>query len=296
MKKTKQKISLVLASGGARGIAHIGAIEELENRGYEISSIAGTSMGALVGGFYASGGLDVYRDWLCELNKLKMLSLMDFTLSINGIVKGAKIMNELKKIVPDVNIENCNIPFSAVATDIISKKEIIFDKGSLYQAIRASISIPSFFKPYELNDMILIDGGVVNPLPLNRVKRAKNDILVAVDVSGPTEQEKIDEQKKVEQKHEEESGIQAWFKLRNIKLHEKEEKEVVNYYTILSQSSSIMIQRITSLMLDLYKPDILISMPRGDYGTLEFYKSEEFIKQGIEKTREALDIYEKKKQ
>lgn len=291
--KTKPNVSLVLASGGARGIAHIGAIEELERRGYKITSVAGTSMGALVGGFYASGGLYVYRDWLCELNKLKILSLMDFTLSINGIMKGTRIMNELKKIVPDVNIEDCNIPFTAVATDIISKKEIVFETGSLYQAIRASISIPSFFKPFDLNEMTLVDGGVVNPLPLNRVKRSEGDILVAVDVSAPTEQKKIDEQKEEEQQHEKESGIQAWFKLRNINLLEKEEKEVLNYYTLLSQSSSIMIQQITALMLQLYKPDILVSIPRGNYGSMEFYKSEEFINLGIEKTKAALDAYEK---
>ena len=183
-------VSLVLSSGGARGIAHIGVIEELERQGFEIKSIAGSSMGALVGGIYASGNLQVYRDWMCNLDKTAVFNLVDFTLSTNGLVKGNKVIKELKKIVPDENIEDLPISFTAVATDIKNRKEVVFEKGSLFEAIRASISIPTVFKPCMQNGMVLIDGGVVNPLPINRVKRMKDDIVIAVDVSSPIASEK----------------------------------------------------------------------------------------------------------
>ena len=136
----KQKVALVLSGGGARGIAHIGVIEELERRGYEISSVAGTSMGALIGGIYASGGLSVFSDWLTTLDKYTVFSLMDFTLSKDGIVKGKKVLDAIEKLVPDQDILDCKIPFAAVATDLKTKKEIVFESGSLFDAIRASIS------------------------------------------------------------------------------------------------------------------------------------------------------------
>jgi NTE family protein len=256
----KQAVSLVLSSGGARGIAHIGVIEVLERQGFEIKSIAGSSMGALVGGMYASGNLEVFKNWMCKIDKIAMFNLVDFTLSKNGLVKGNRIINELKKITPDINIEDLPISYKAIATDIESRNEIVFEKNSLFDAIRSSISIPGVFTPNQLKDMVLIDGGVSNPLPVNRVKRCKNDLLIAVDVSGPLPLTR--------------SSIEN---NDNPKL---EKSTHINYYSLLSQSSSIMIQQMSALMLSIYQPDILISIPMNSYGSFEFYKSEEIIKIG----------------
>lgn len=180
----KRKAALVLAGGGARGVAHIGAIEELESQGFEITSVAGTSMGALVGGVYASGHLEPFKEWMRALDKYKVFSLVDFALSTEGLVKGDRVMEAMKELVPDMEIEQMPVPFTAVAADLLTGSEVVLDKGGLYDAIRASISIPSVFRPVHREGQVLVDGGTVNPLPLNRVKRAEGDLLIAVDVSA----------------------------------------------------------------------------------------------------------------
>ena len=180
----KKEVALALSSGGARGLAHIGAIEELEAHGYRITSVAGCSMGALIGGVYAAGKLKEFREWMKTIDRKKMLELTDFSFSLNHIVKGTRIIEAIMEFVPDMAIEDLPIPYCCVATDWKSGREVVFNKGSLFEAIRASISLPSFYEPVQKDGMILIDGGVVNPIPLNRVKRKEGDILVGVDVSG----------------------------------------------------------------------------------------------------------------
>lgn len=182
--KTTKDVALVLSSGGARGLAHIGAIEELESHGYRISSIAGCSMGALIGGVYAAGKLNEFREWMKTIDRKKMISLTDFSFSFNHLAKGNRIIEAIMEFVPDMPIEDLPISYCAVATDLKAGKEVVFNKGSLFEAIRASISLPSFYEPVKRNGMVLIDGGVINPIPLNRVKRKKDDILVGIDVSG----------------------------------------------------------------------------------------------------------------
>ena len=178
-----KKVALALASGGPRGFAYIGAIEELLDRGYEISSVAGVSAGSLVGGIYAAGGLQAFKEWLFGLDPVKVVALMDFSVSKNYLVKGEKVISAIKERVPDVNIEDLPIPFTAVATDLYTGEEVIFRKGPLFGAIRASISIPSMFKPAQIGGRTLVDGGMVNTFPLNRVERTPGDILVGFNVN-----------------------------------------------------------------------------------------------------------------
>lgn len=180
----KQKVALVLGSGGARGTAHIGVIRELQKQGYEICSISGTSMGALIGGIYASGKLDEYESWLCSLSKIDMFNLVDFTLSTNGIIKADKVLKEIQKFIPDQKIEELSIKYAAVVTDFKQKKEVVITEGSLFEAIRTSISIPFVITPVLKSDTIFVDGGVLNPVPTNRVVRHKDDILIAVNVNS----------------------------------------------------------------------------------------------------------------
>ena len=279
-------ISLVLASGGARGLAHIGVIEEIENQGYNISSIAGSSMGALIGGVYASGKLPEFISWIQGYNKQRILGLMDLTISANGIVKGDKILKALKKIVPENKIENLRIPYVAVATDIISHHEVVFSSGSLYDAIRASISIPSFFKPCKRNNMVLVDGGVINPLPIDCAKRKAGDLLVAVDVNAPIEMKK---QYIKEQKLAHSNSIKLIDRILQIP-DEILKWDIIdlNYYTLLAQSSRVMIQRITELNLELHKPDVLIEIPMNACRALEFHRFNEMIEIGRTAAKKAL--------
>ena len=280
-------VALVLSSGGARGLAHIGAIEELEAQGYRITSIAGCSMGALIGGVYAADKLPEFREWMKTIDKKKMLELTDFSLSLNHIVKGTRLIKAIMEFVPDVLIEDLPIPYCAVATDWISGHEVVIDKGSLFEAIRASISLPSFYEPVRRDGMILIDGGVVNPIPMNRVKRHDGDLLVGVDVSGH-------DYKAQWEKQQRQTEIQKHDKSLKAKLLDMITPDNIefNYYTLLSRTSSIMIRQNSILMAQLTKPDILIDIQMSRYGSFDYDKSERLIAIGHNKTQKALAVLE----
>ena len=281
-----KNVALSLSSGGARGLAHIGAIEELEAQGYHISSVAGCSMGALIGGVYAAGKLNEFREWMKTINRKKMLGLIDFSLSLNHIVKGTRIIEAIMEFVPDVNIEDLPIPYCAVATDLKAGREVMFRKGSLFKAIRASISLPSFYEPVKRDDMILIDGGIINPLPLNRVKRQAGDMLVGVDVSGHDYKAQWDELQRL-------TAIQKHDKSLKTKILDMLIPDNIefNYYTVLSRASSLMIRQNSILMTRLMNPDILIDIQMNRYGTFDFDKSEKLIAIGRQKTLQAINKY-----
>ena len=276
-------VALVLSSGGARGLAHIGAIEELESQGYRITSIAGCSMGALIGGVYAAGKLPEFREWMKTVDKKKMLELTDFSLSLNHLVKGTRIIKAIMEFVPDVPIEDLPIPYCAVATDWISGREVVIDKGSLFEAIRASISLPTFYEPVRRDGMILIDGGVVNPIPMNRVQRHEGDLLVGVDVSGHDYKAQWEKMQKQAEKQKQDKSLKS--KLLDIIIPDNIE---FNYYTLLSRTSSIMIRQNSLLMAQLAKPDILIDIQMSRYGSFDYDKSERLINIGRNKTRKIL--------
>lgn len=279
----KKKIALVLSSGGARGLVHIGVIEELLAEGYEITSIAGCSMGALIGGIYATGRLHEFREWMKTIDRRKMLELSDLSLSINHVVKGERIIEAIKEIVPDTRIEQLPIPFCAVSTDWKSGREVVFRSGSLFDAIRASISLPSFFEPVQHDGMILVDGGVINPFPLNRVKRTGNDLLVGVDVSGHDYQGQIELQQVLNAKRKRDRSWSHTLLNKLIPDHIE-----FNYYTLLSRSSSLMIRQNSKLMVELTHPDVLIDIQLNRYTTFDFDKSEKLIAIGRNHTRKAL--------
>lgn len=298
--KTAGDVALVLASGGSRGLAHIGAIEVLEEHGFRIASISGASMGALVGAMYAAGGLDVFKDWMKTVDRMKVFSLMDFTIGNGGFVKGDKVIEELKSIIPDKNIEDLPIPFTAVSTDILHRKEVVFDRGSLYDAVRSSISLPSVFTPNRIGDMLLVDGGVVNPIPINRVARHDGDILVAVDLNAPYE-EKHDLQSNrrkslLRQKFEQVMNNIADMAGKDddgraessVPEEKAEQDDDMGIVTILNESSSMMIQTNSELTIKLYPPDILVRIAKNAYSTMEFYKYDEIVSLGRKKTEEAL--------
>lgn len=288
----KKKIALVLSGGGARGLAHIGAIETLESHGYEITSIAGCSMGALIGGMYAAGKLPEVKDWVLALDRRKVLSLVDFSLSLTHLVKGDRVMEALKEIVPDVNIENLPIPYTAVATDWNSGKEVIFDHGSLYDAIRASISIPLFLNPVRREEMLLVDGGLVNSLPLNRVVRHSGDLLFGINVSTHDYQGELLMQQFVERKLLSKSMPAAVMN----RIMKHFEGININYVTLLMRTIAIMLEQNTRQQILISRPDLVVQVPMKRYGVFDFDKAAAILQIGKHKTSRALRRFEHMKQ
>jgi NTE family protein len=276
-------VALVLSSGGARGLAHIGAIEALETEGYHITSIAGCSMGALIGGVYSAGKLKEFREWMKTVDRKKMLELTDFSLSINHIVKGSRIIEAIMDFVPDMAIEDLSIPYCAVATDLKAGREVVFRRGSLFDAIRASISLPSFYEPVHRDGMILIDGGVTNPIPMNRVARHEGDMLVAVDVSGHDYAAQSELQHELAEKRKRSRSLSQ--QILNKLIPDNLE---FNYYTMLSRVSSLTIRQNSLLMAQLMKPDVLVDIQMSRYGGFDYDKSEKLIAIGRQKTMQAL--------
>ncbi|NVO09442.1 MAG: patatin-like phospholipase family protein [Bacteroidales bacterium] len=297
---TKKNIALVLSSGGARGLAHIGVIDEITERGYTITSIAGSSMGAFVGGLYASGNIDKFREWVINLDKLKIFNLIDFTLSSQGFIRGERVFEKMRKlkIIPEIDIENLPIRYIAVAADIINNKEVAFDKGNLYKAIRASISIPNVFTPIEYDGGILVDGGVLNPMPINKVLRSNNDLLIAVDLNSLVSYQKPSLPKKIEPEAIHSAKvtklIKKWDELFSSHHYEKIEKPTdpklkLGYFDILTRSIQLMQSKLTEQTIETYPPDVLVSISKYSCSVFEFYKGEEMIAYGREACKMAMD-------
>lgn len=284
----KQNVALVLSSGGARGTAHIGVIRELIRQDYEITSISGTSMGALVGGVYASGKLDEYESWLCSLSKMDVFNLIDFTLSMKGIIKADRVLNEMQRFIPDQKIENLPIKFAAVATDLKKRKEVVITEGSLFEAIRASISIPLIITPVQKNDTLFVDGGVLNPLPVNRVFRYPDDILIAVNVNSliPFQKPKVDDPEWQYFDQLTSDKLNSFQKKIN-KLNPLNKKESTMYFKLIGETISLMLSQISKLTLEINPPDILIEISRNSCGVFDFYKAGELIELGKMATMES---------
>jgi len=279
----------VLGSGGARGIAHIGVIRALVNHGFEITSIAGTSMGAVIGGVYAAGKLDEYEEWMRSLSKMKVFNLVDFTMSSQGIIKADRVLTEIMKFIPDRLIEDLPIKYAAVATDILHHKEVVMTDGSLFEAIRASISIPLVITPVRKNETLFVDGGILNPVPVNRVSRQAGDILVAVNLNSfiPCDKPAVTTK---ESGHFEQlySGKLFDFHANLEKLFPAGKKESNGYLQLIRDSSSIMLAQITKLTLEMNPPDLLIEISRHSCGIFDFYKTQEMIELGEKTTIESL--------
>lgn len=284
VKGTGRRVALALAGGGARGVAHIGAIEELERRGYEIAAVAGASMGALVGGMYAAGHLEEFKEWMCSLDRYKVFGLVDFTFSAEGLVKGSRVIDAMKELIPDMRIEQMRLPFTAVSADLLTGREVVIERGGLYDAIRASIAIPSVFRPVHRDGMVLTDGGIVNPMPVNRVRREAGDLLVAVDVCAPFAVEgsgAVGGSVPAAGVNAIGAGRAALRKLPSL-----------NYYKLITASTEIMTQHLTRLMCRLYRPDVLVELPADRFGLFEFYRSREIAEAGAAAARQALDRFE----
>jgi NTE family protein len=289
----KKQVALVLSSGGARGLAHIGIIKEIERQGFEISSIAGSSIGSVIGAVYAMGKLDEYTAWVKGLTKKEVWDLLDLTISLKGIFKGDRVFETMQEFIPDMLIEDLPIPYAAVASDIFSERQFVFTQGSIYKAMRASIAIPALFSPVKKKEQFLVDGGILNPAPIEHVQRREGDILVVSNLYGKKHKTlesalELVVQKKADE--EQKSMVQAyWGKFTG--LLDNFDNNEPGFYGLLSASSSAMISRIANLNIELFKPDIIISTPSDYCKTLDFHKASQIIKFGEEQTKKAIEQY-----
>lgn len=283
-------VSLVLGSGGARGLAHIGVIHWLEENNFTIKSIAGCSIGAVVGGIYAAGKLDDYEQWVRSITKIDIVTLLDLSWEKSGLVRGDKLINTLITLVGDQLIEDLPISYTAVATDVKGQKEIWIKSGSLFDAIRASFAIPLFFTPFRYKGIDLVDGGVLNPVPIAPTFGDETDLTIAVNLGGPPEdleetssmdvaqtspslpfREKINRFIKLLQKSVTSSGNRDW-----------------GAYDIAMQSFDAMQSTIARQKLAAYPPDIVIEIARNACRTLEFDRAPAMIELGYRRAKECL--------
>jgi NTE family protein len=293
-----QNVALVLSSGGARGIAHIGVIEELKKSGYTITSVAGTSMGSLVGGMLAKGTLNEFTEWLLKFTKMDVIKFMDITIGHGGLVKGEKILKLLGEFIGEINIEDLTMPYACVAADLIGHKEVVFKKGSLLQAIRASSSIPTVFLPVQYDGMLLVDGGVLNPLPIDLVQRTDGDILIAVNVNAniPYKSHANTADHKIQENHYGKMRAalnEKWSEIIDPYvekyIHSKQPKpKPVNMFDVISDSINLAQNKAAGIYIDKYKPDVVIEISYASASVFDFYKSEELIESGRRACRKAL--------
>jgi NTE family protein len=291
---TDKTVSLVLGSGGARGLAHIGAIHYLEENGYDIRSISGCSMGALVGGVYACGKLDVFEDWVRPISKLDIIRLLDVSWGKEGLVDGERIIAVFKELIGDHRIEDLPIQYTAVAADIKREKEVWLKRGPLFAAIRASISLPLFFAPYELNGMKLLDGGILNPVPIAPTFEDDTDLTIAINLGAPPTGNPMSEPQLEPQAVNDSSADSVHAKIVSFIESLKSRSPVKNegswkMLSIADQTFDAMQGAIARQKLAAYPPDHTILIARDACGTLEFDRADEMIALGYETAARSLE-------
>lgn len=301
MKNEKQRtVSLVLGSGGARGMAHIGVIRCLEDHNYKITNIAGASVGALVGGFYAAGRLDRFESWVTALDKKDVLGLLDLSFSGGGLFKGDKLMEALSSLVRDQVIETLPIDFTAVAVDLERQKEVWFTEGSLFEAIRGSIAIPSVFKPHHYRGMWLVDGGVLNPVPVGAVMRHVTDLTIAVNLNAkrnPLVAEPEPSAEHVSLNRAGQAGVHRAIskfidRWRSEDLPSKAPTSQYSSLELVNRSIETMQNTMAHMKLAANMPDILIEVPYTTGGLFDYHLSCDIIENGYQLCLSALKRFD----
>lgn len=287
-------VSLVLGSGGARGLAHIGVIKWLEENNFKIASISGCSIGSLIGGVFAAGKLDNLEEWMCSIDKLNIANLLDISWTGGGLFKGDKVINTLVNLIEDIQIEDLPIPFTAVAADVITEKEVWINTGSLFDAIRASISLPLFFTPIKYKDSLLIDGGVLNPVPIAPTFNDETDITIAVNLGGPLKKE-YDEKVNQIQTDLSPNGLQQKIQnfIKTFDTTTTDSSKDWGMYDVADKAFDTMQSTIARMKIASYPPDIEIQIARNICGTLEFDRASEMIHYGYTKAQETFDKLDK---
>lgn len=287
MSKENKTVSLVLGSGGARGLAHIGVIHWLEEHDYDIRSISGCSIGALIGGIYACGKLDVFEEWVRAISKLDIVMLLDLSWGKQGLVEGERIISALKDLIGDRQIEDLPLEYTAVAADIKREKEVWLKRGSLFDAIRASISLPLFFTPFDLDGMKLLDGGILNPVPIAPTFEDDTDLTIAINLGAPPlgNTHRTSRPEPIDIKTAPANGLPEKISSFIDELKSRAsigEPGDWKMLDIADQTFDAMQGAIARQKLAAYPPDHTILISRDACGTLEFDRADEMIQLGYE--------------
>ncbi|WP_111413773.1 patatin-like phospholipase family protein [Billgrantia lactosivorans] len=311
-------VALTLGSGGARGYAHIGVIEVLKARGYEIVAISGCSMGAVIAGVYAAGQLEAYRDWVCQLDYFDVLKLVDVTWNPMGAMRASKVMSKLEELIGDILIEDLPIPLTTVATDLIRQREVWFQSGPLLRAIRASIAIPGVITPVHIGENTLVDGGLLNPLPITPTVSAHADMMLAVNATAhsarpvsladllPAEEQQAtdDEAEAAARKWMDVRGATRWLfeglggpegdagEANGKAGRAASGRRAWGRLDMILASFDITQASLAKYKVAGYPPDVLIEVPKTVCGAFEFHRAEALVRLGRHLAMEALDRYE----
>lgn len=288
-----RRVALVLGAGGARGLAHIGVIEALQARGFRLAAIAGSSIGALVGGICAAGRLDDYRDWICALERTGVLRLLDFTFGHPGLIRGERVIGVMQELVGDHLIEELPIPFIAVATDLARQREVWLSRGRLFDAIRASIAIPMVFTPHRIGGRELVDGGLLAPVPIAATRQFEADLVIAVDVNAhtpPLLHRPPPPTPLLAPLAPPDPSLRARVSAMIDGLLDKRAPTPPQpgLLDLMSRSLDTMQAQLSRLQLALDPPDLLIRLPRESCMFHEFWRAREMIELGREAAERAL--------
>jgi NTE family protein len=306
-----KRAALSLGSGGARGYAHIGVIQELRERGYEVVGVAGSSMGALVGGLYAAGSMDEFAEWATSLTGPAMLRLLDPSISAAGVLRAGKILEVVRELLSDVTIEELPIPYTAVTTDLIAGRSVWLQRGPLDQAIRASIAIPGVIAPHVIDGRLLADGGILDPLPMAPIAASNADLTVAVSVSGwdVVDDENPEIRPTWERLTRLRRSTTALLDKLNAgldpadRLHSDDESvddalvDIVRDspipklggFAVMTRTIEIAQAALARHQMAAYPPDVLVEVPRTACRSLDFHRAAEMIELGQKLAARALD-------
>jgi len=282
--KNKRRIGLALGSGSARGWSHIGVINALCKLGIEPDIVCGCSIGALVGASYCAGNLDKLEDWLLKLSKLEVAKFFELNWSLNGFVDSGHLQKFLKFHVCDeeVSIEDLDKAFAAVSTDLESGREIWFTDGPVLQAVWASMSLPGLFPPIQVDDKWLIDGGLVNPVPVSICRALGADVVIAVNLNGDIVGKHQAKKPEVENSY----GIADRF-IKSVKAYSESifpdnsnEAQSPGLFDAIAGSINIIQDRITRSRMAGDPPDVLIAPKLSKIGLLEFHRASVAIEEG----------------
>lgn len=294
-------VSLVLGSGGARGLAHIGVIRTLERHGWTIGAITGSSMGALIGGFYAAGKLEAYAEWAEDLTEFNVLRFLDVAWGGAGMLKGEMLMETLQEFIGRHRIEDLPVPLTIVAADVLRRREVWLTRGDLFDAIRASIAVPMVFTPHTINGRPLLDGGILNPVPIAPALQDSTDAVIAVSLSGVPQKlgagNRLGNRPRqpVKAQHRYRRRIETFIEQLQDKLglesKDDEQEPDLSLWDTALLSLDAMQASIARGMLAAYPPDLLIEIPINTCGAHEFYRAKEVIAAGELWTERALERY-----
>jgi NTE family protein len=285
--KHSTTVSLALGGGGARGLAHIGVIRWLTENGYIIRSIAGSSMGALVGGIYATSKLDVYAEWVSAIERMDVVRMLDPAFSRAGLFKGERIIGVLRNLIGDCAIEDLPISFTAVATNLLSGEEVWLREGKLFDAIRASIATPLIFTPFQYGARTLLDGALVNPLPIAAILGDTTDLTIAVNLSAPAELRPLPPASApIVNRGANWRRIRAFIE-RGLKGDRMPGLRVLGPIDIAFESMQMMQDTIARLKIAANLPDVIVEIPRNACGYHEFWRAKELIALGYERAARA---------